>query len=274
MTLLQSQILLEAEQHRQLERRARESGRSISELVRESVDEYLARRSGEEALARTFAALDALSALRGEIRCERGELAATALADLMDEVRGERDRDSAGTLMVVVDAGVVLGLVLPLPFSEKASATMRALAQASEKVYAPALLEYEVCSVLGAPSARDHRRRAGRAGDRVAGDIRIRPDHPRVVPARPGALLGLPTWSEQGVRRRVSGARRADGVPFGDHRPTLVRAARALGAIGSPGSAESQRRSARIVERQAVAPRHPRVHNCGRSIPGSGEVGA
>jgi hypothetical protein len=96
MTLLRSQILLEAEQHRQLERRARESGRSISELVRESVDEYLARRSGEEALARTLAALESLSALRGEIRCERGELGATALADLMDDVRGERDTELGG----------------------------------------------------------------------------------------------------------------------------------------------------------------------------------
>jgi hypothetical protein len=96
MTLLRSQILLEAEQHRQLERRARESGRSISELVRESVDEYLARLSGEEALARTLVALESLSALRGEIRCGRGESGAAALADLMDEVRGERDADLGG----------------------------------------------------------------------------------------------------------------------------------------------------------------------------------
>jgi predicted nucleic acid-binding protein len=54
----------------------------------------------------------------------------------------------AGALMVVVDAGVVLGLVLPLPFSDQASAAMRAFREANEEIYAPALLEYEVCSVL------------------------------------------------------------------------------------------------------------------------------
>jgi hypothetical protein len=98
MTLHRAQILLETEQHRQLERRARDSGRSISELVRESVDEYLTRLSGADALARTLAALDALSALRGEIQCERGGLETGALATLMDETREERDAELGGGL--------------------------------------------------------------------------------------------------------------------------------------------------------------------------------
>jgi predicted nucleic acid-binding protein len=49
---------------------------------------------------------------------------------------------------MVVDAGVVLALVLPLPFSDQAAARIRSMRQAGEELYAPALLEYEVCSAL------------------------------------------------------------------------------------------------------------------------------
>jgi predicted nucleic acid-binding protein len=50
--------------------------------------------------------------------------------------------------VVVVDASLVLGLVLPLPYSERAAARVRSLKEAGEELYAPALLEYEVCSAL------------------------------------------------------------------------------------------------------------------------------
>lgn len=50
--------------------------------------------------------------------------------------------------MMVIDAGVVLALALPLPFSDQATARVRALRQAKEELFAPALLEYEVCSAL------------------------------------------------------------------------------------------------------------------------------
>ena len=50
--------------------------------------------------------------------------------------------------MTVVDAGVILALALPLPFSDRASARIRSLRMAREELYAPALLEYEVCSAL------------------------------------------------------------------------------------------------------------------------------
>ncbi len=49
---------------------------------------------------------------------------------------------------MVVDAGVVLALVLPLPFSAQAADRVRSLRQAREELFAPALLEYEVCSAL------------------------------------------------------------------------------------------------------------------------------
>ena len=55
---------------------------------------------------------------------------------------------------MVVDAGVVLALVLPLPFSEQASVAIHSLRAAGEELYAPALLEYEVCSALRRAVAR------------------------------------------------------------------------------------------------------------------------
>jgi hypothetical protein len=89
VTLHRAQILLEADQHRELERRARESGRSISELVREITAEYLERTSGEESLRRALAALDAMDESRREIERRHGVLPLTFL----DEIRSERDAE-------------------------------------------------------------------------------------------------------------------------------------------------------------------------------------
>ncbi len=50
--------------------------------------------------------------------------------------------------MIVVDASLVLGLALPLPYSDRATAKVRLLKEAHDELYAPALLEYEVCSAL------------------------------------------------------------------------------------------------------------------------------
>ena len=50
--------------------------------------------------------------------------------------------------MMVIDAGVVLALALPLPFSAKAAERVRSLRIAREELFAPALLEYEICSAL------------------------------------------------------------------------------------------------------------------------------
>ncbi len=89
MTLHRAQILLEEDQHRQLERRARESGRSISELMRQITAEYLERTSGEDSLRRALAALDAMDERRREIEAKHGILP----TNFLDEIRSERDEE-------------------------------------------------------------------------------------------------------------------------------------------------------------------------------------
>ncbi len=81
--------------------------------------------------------------------------------------------------MMVVDANVVLALVLPLPFSDQAAERMRSLKRAREELFAPALLEYEVCSVLRRAVAREilDENAAGTALDLIQA-IRIQPITP------------------------------------------------------------------------------------------------
>ncbi len=93
MQLYRAQILLEADQHLRLERRAQESGRSMSDLVREIVEEYLTRESVGEALRRSLAALDELTAMRREIEREHGLLETSFLNAFVDELREERDAE-------------------------------------------------------------------------------------------------------------------------------------------------------------------------------------
>jgi hypothetical protein len=85
-----AQILLEPEQHRALGELAEREGRSISDLVRESVQAYLAEREREEQRERRMAALDALTELRERIQAEHGVLS----GDFVAEMRKERDRDN------------------------------------------------------------------------------------------------------------------------------------------------------------------------------------
>jgi plasmid stability protein len=93
MGLYRAQILLETDQHLKLERRAQESGRSMSDLVREIVDEYLTRESVGEALRRSLAALDELTAMRRDVEREHGLLETSFLDTLMDELREGRDAE-------------------------------------------------------------------------------------------------------------------------------------------------------------------------------------
>lgn len=81
--------------------------------------------------------------------------------------------------MIVVDAGIVLALILPLPFSDQAAARIRSLRETREELYAPALLEYEVCSVLRQTVARKilDSDEAGRALELIDA-VRIRPITP------------------------------------------------------------------------------------------------
>jgi hypothetical protein len=89
MALFRAQILLDESQHRELEKRSRNSGRSISELMREITADYLERTSGDEALRRSLAALDALDERRRAIERRFGVLPLSFL----DEIRPDRDEE-------------------------------------------------------------------------------------------------------------------------------------------------------------------------------------
>lgn len=84
-----AQILLEPEQQRSLAKIAEEQGRSVSDVVRQAVQEFLDadlhgthRRRQHEALLR-------LDVLREGLRSRHGTLS----ADFLQEVRDERDAD-------------------------------------------------------------------------------------------------------------------------------------------------------------------------------------
>jgi metal-responsive CopG/Arc/MetJ family transcriptional regulator len=89
MALYRTQILLEDHQHKQLERIARESGRSMSELVREIIADYLTITAKATATQRALAALDALAEIRREIEEKHGLMPESFLEDM----REERDRE-------------------------------------------------------------------------------------------------------------------------------------------------------------------------------------
>jgi HPt (histidine-containing phosphotransfer) domain-containing protein len=89
VALYRAQILLEEDQHDQLERLARDSGRSMSELVREIMAEYFARSSEEESARRSLAAVDQLSGLRRVLESRHGRLPAS----LLNEMREQRDAE-------------------------------------------------------------------------------------------------------------------------------------------------------------------------------------
>lgn len=89
-TYYRAQILLKPEQHRALSELAERKGRSISALVRESVQEYLKERERETLREQRMKALDALTQLRERIQARHGVLD----VDLVAEIREERDRDN------------------------------------------------------------------------------------------------------------------------------------------------------------------------------------
>jgi hypothetical protein len=85
-----AQILLKPEQHRMLSELAKREGRSISDLVRESVQIYLVERDQEAQNERRMKALDVLTEIRERIQAEHGVLS----GDFVAEMRKERDRDN------------------------------------------------------------------------------------------------------------------------------------------------------------------------------------
>ena len=88
-TLYRAQILLEPEQHDALAEMARQENRSISDVVREILREWLATRDRDAQRQRELQALEELTRLRLKIQEQHG----VYTGDLLAEVRAERDED-------------------------------------------------------------------------------------------------------------------------------------------------------------------------------------
>ena len=133
--------------------------------------------------------------------------------------------------MLVIDAGVVLALLLPLPFSDRAAAEVRSLCEAREELLAPALLEYEVCSAMRRAVARKiiDDDTAGQALDWIQA-LRIRP----ITPASSLHTRAL-SWAARLGHTKAYDAHylalaEEMKCPLLTTDLRLVRAARALGA--------------------------------------------
>ena len=83
-----AQILLYPEQHSALSEIAKREDRSLSDLVREILGEYLVERTEDARLQRELEALDELRQIRERIEQRYG----VYQGDLLAEVRAERDR--------------------------------------------------------------------------------------------------------------------------------------------------------------------------------------
>ena len=90
-TLYRAQILLESEQHRTLAEIAHNEGRSISDLVREIVGQYLAEQNQKARLQREIQAIEELTHIRRQLQEQHGVYE----VDLVTEVRAEREQDTA-----------------------------------------------------------------------------------------------------------------------------------------------------------------------------------
>ncbi len=87
-----AQILLEPEQHQELAEIARESGTSISEIVRRAVRRWLDERSEEGALRQRLEALEQVRSHRAEILRRRdGKALEIDLAEMIEQMREQRD---------------------------------------------------------------------------------------------------------------------------------------------------------------------------------------
>jgi Arc/MetJ-type ribon-helix-helix transcriptional regulator len=88
-TKYRAQILLEPEQHEALVEVARRENRSISEVVREILSEWLSEQENNILWQKRREALKGLARMRLKIQEEHGIYA----GNIMDEVRTERDED-------------------------------------------------------------------------------------------------------------------------------------------------------------------------------------
>jgi hypothetical protein len=88
-TLYRAQILLEPEQHQMLAKIAQNDGRSISEIVREIVGQYLATQEQEIRLQQELHTIEALTQMRQEIQEQHG----VYQGDFLSEIRTEWEQD-------------------------------------------------------------------------------------------------------------------------------------------------------------------------------------
>jgi len=88
-TKYRAQILLEPEQHNALAEVARRENRSISELMREIVDQWLSQQDDQRLWEQRMEALERLGQIRESIQQEYG----VYQGDLIEEARADRDED-------------------------------------------------------------------------------------------------------------------------------------------------------------------------------------
>ena len=88
-TKYRAQILLEPEQHNALAEAARRENRSISELMREIVDQWLSQQDEQQVWVQRMEALERLNQIRERIQQEYG----IYQGDLIEEARADREDD-------------------------------------------------------------------------------------------------------------------------------------------------------------------------------------
>ncbi|MCL4805027.1 MAG: ribbon-helix-helix protein, CopG family [Anaerolineae bacterium] len=92
--LYRAQVLLERKQHEALQTLAAAEGRSMSEIIREAVAEYLVDQDEEAEARRGMDALDRLVAFREKIEARYGVYE----GNLVTESRTEREQEIEQTL--------------------------------------------------------------------------------------------------------------------------------------------------------------------------------
>ena len=89
-----AQILLEPEQHKKLTEIAAQAGRSVSDVVREAVAEYVVIRGRQDERERRLAALEIIRQHREEMLRENGgKPFEINVVELIHQMREERDNE-------------------------------------------------------------------------------------------------------------------------------------------------------------------------------------
>lgn len=94
--LYRTQVLLEHKQHESLQALAAAEGRSMSEIIREAVAEYLVERDEERERQNWQQALEELSKIREEIAGRFGVYQGDLVAEIREERADELERVMRG----------------------------------------------------------------------------------------------------------------------------------------------------------------------------------